>query len=270
MADKLTPKKSLGQNFLTSDFVPKKMCDAGEITSVDTVLEIGPGTGVLTKEILLRGAKTIAVETDERAIDILQQTFSKEINSGQLNLIKGDVRKLSLDSVGLEAGQFKVVANIPYYLSGFLFRTILDSNLQPSTLVFLIQKEVAERIARSKKQSILALSVSVFGEPKYIDTIKKGHFNPPPKVDSAILAVYNINHRRLAPNQSSHFFDILHLGFGQKRKQLLGNLSNVYKRADLETIFNALKLPQDVRAEDVDLDNWLHLVNHLPKLSTAN
>jgi 16S rRNA (adenine1518-N6/adenine1519-N6)-dimethyltransferase len=270
MTDKLIPKKSLGQNFLTSDYVPKKMCDAGEITNTDTVLEIGPGTGVLTKEILSRGAKTIAVEADDRAIEILQQDFSKEISSSQLNLIKGDVRKLSLDSIGLKAGQYKVVANIPYYLSGFLFRTILDSASPPSTLVFLIQKEVAERIARSKKQSILALSVSVFGKPKYIDTIKRGHFNPPPKVDSAILAVYDINHQQLPSNQSSLFFDILHLGFGQKRKQLLSNLSSVYKRADLERIFDTLNLPQDVRAEDVELENWLNLINHLPKLSTTN
>ena len=168
MKEKFEHKKSLGQHFLNSDYVPKKMCDAAAIAAGDIVLEIGPGTGVLTREILLRGGRVIAIEADARAIAELQTTFPEEISNHQLVIHHHDARTLDLEEFGLKQGSFKVVSNIPYYLSGFLFRTILESNCQPNTLVFLIQKEVAERIARDEKESLLSLSIEVFGEPSYI------------------------------------------------------------------------------------------------------
>jgi 16S rRNA (adenine1518-N6/adenine1519-N6)-dimethyltransferase len=256
-------KKSLGQNFLNSDFVPKKMCDAAEVQKGDTVLEIGPGTGALTRELLARGATVVAIEADERAIEVLEGTLATEIESKQLILHHGDARELDVDALGLTDHTYKVVANIPYYLSGLLFRTILESNNQPNTLVFLIQKELAERIARDKKESLLSLSVKAFGNPTYVTTVKRGNFTPPPKVDSAILAISEFNSEKFTDIPAAVLFEILHLGFGSKRKQLQGNLSKKYKKEAIFLALSELDLSETVRAEDVPLKKWLKLTKTL-------
>ena len=156
-----------------------------------------------------------------------------------------------------------MVANIPYYISGLLFRTLLEADCQPNTLVFLVQKEVATRIARDKKESLLSLSVKVYGDPTYICTVSRGHFTPPPKVDSAIIAVSNISQEKLTGISKEAFFTILHLGFGQKRKQLIGNLGAHYSRELVATILEEAKLTPTVRAEDISIDTWLFIVARL-------
>ncbi|MCA9359784.1 ribosomal RNA small subunit methyltransferase A [Candidatus Kaiserbacteria bacterium] len=263
MTEKFEHKKSLGQHFLNSDYVPKKMCDAGNIQKGDIVLEIGPGTGILTRELLERGAEVVAVEADARAISSLEETFPEEIARHQLTIHHHDARKLNPSQFNLEKQGYKVVSNIPYYLSGLLFRSLLDTECQPNTLVFLIQKEVAERIARDKKESLLSLSVKIFGNPTYICTVKRGHFTPPPKIDSAIVAVNEVGRQKLSSITSEQFFNIIHLGFAQKRKQLLGNLSGEFPRPNLELIFQELSLPLDIRAEDIPLENWIKLTEKL-------
>lgn len=263
MSERFEHKKSLGQHFLNSDYVPKKLCDAANLSVGEIVLEVGPGTGALTKELLARGAQVIALEADPRAIESLEETFATEISNDQLTIHHHDVRELNLADFGLKAGGYKVVANIPYYLSGLLFRTFLESDCQPNTLVFLVQKEVATRIARDKKESLLSLSVKVFGDPTYICTVTRGHFTPPPNVDSAIIAVANISNDRLNGLNKKDFFTLLHLGFGQKRKQLIGNIANLAPRAVLEELFTSLGLSLTVRAEDISASNWLILATHL-------
>ncbi len=257
-----TPKKSLGQNFLTSDVIPKKLCAAADIKPGELVLEIGPGTGQLTKELLSQGAKVIAVEADERAITALEETFTDEIAHESLILHSQDARRLDVAALGLENQAFKVVANIPYYLSGLLLRTLLDNEIQPSKLVFLMQKELVHRIARAEKESLLSLSVKVFGTPTYVTTVKRGHFNPPPKVDSAILKVSDISKTRLLSYSSSDFFALLHLAFGQKRKQLQRNLRQQYPASLIEAAFAACAVGDKVRAEDLNLDTWGCLASH--------
>lgn len=262
-ANKFAHKKSLGQHFLNSDYAPKKLCDAASLKPGELVLEIGPGTGALTKELLSRGVKVIALEADERALDSLKESFKEPLSSGQLVLHHHDVRELNLSDFGLAGKDYKVVSNIPYYLSGLLFRMMLTASNQPQTLVFLVQKEVGIRLARSKKESLLSLSAQVYGDPLYVCTIARGHFTPPPKVDSAIVAINNISKDRLKGVSEELFFTVLHLGFGQKRKQLLGNLASQYDRSFLERVFSELNLSQTVRAEDVPLQTWLTLVNKL-------
>lgn len=270
MNERFETKKSLGQNFLNSTVVPRWMCDASDVKVGDVVLEIGPGTGALTREILDRGAKVVALETDQRAIAVLEQEFADAISSRQLTLVHGDARELDLNELGLSNHSFKVVANIPYYLTGHLFRTCLESDIQPNTLVFLVQKEVGKRatssLARGEKESLLSLSLQAFGEPKYVKTVRRGHFTPAPKVDSAIVLVSNIGLGRLKGVDTKRFFEILHLGFGQKRKQLLGNLSNVYERSQVANILKDLDLPETIRAEDVPFSKWVSLVAALPKV----
>ena len=247
------------------------MCDAGEVIAGDIVLEIGPGTGVLTREIMARKASVIAIETDPRALALLRETFGAEIADAKLTLVKGDMRTLPLAALGLNDHNFKVIANIPYYLSGFLLRIFLENNIQPQMLVFLMQKEVVARIARDPKESILSLSVKAFGTPKYIRTITKGHFSPAPKVDSAILQVKDINRDHFRNSaQQKLYFSILHLGFGQKRKQLLANLTTDFQRHELEDIFNRLSIPLNIRAEDVPLSQWLKLTSALTEILPLN
>jgi len=261
--EKFKTKKSLGQHFLNSDIVPKWLALAANLKPGETVLEIGPGTGALTKELLKQGVTVIALETDKRALEVLDTEFAEEITAGKLILKQQDVREFDLSELKLKNHQFKIVANIPYYLSGHLFRTCLDNDLQPNCLVFLVQKEVAKRITvdlkRGEKESLLSLSVKVFGEPKLIRTVSRGHFNPPPKVDSAIIAITNINSDNFKSFSREQWFQLLHLGFGQKRKQLVSNLSHKIERTTVANTLSTLGIKKDVRAEDLSLEKWLEL-----------
>jgi 16S rRNA (adenine1518-N6/adenine1519-N6)-dimethyltransferase len=256
-------KKSLGQNFLNSDYVPRKMCDAAAIEAGDTVLEIGPGTGALTRELLARGATVHAVETDERALAVLHDDFAAAIGVGQLTLHDHDARDLAPATFDLTTHGYKVVSNIPYYLSGYLLRQLLDTPTQPSCLVFLMQKELVERIARNQKESLLSLSVKAFGDPTYVSTIKRSHFTPPPKVDSAILLIDHISHDRVGETLEPALFTLLHAGFAQKRKQLLGNLTPHFDRETVSAALAELDLSPTVRAEDLPLATWKQLVERL-------
>jgi len=230
-------KKSLGQHFLTNPKIPEIMAETVDVSDNDVVLEIGPGTGILTKELLKRGARVIAVEADIRAVEVLLKMFKDEIAGGNLTLKHADIREINLSDLGLKEHKYKLIANIPYYISGMLFRMFLSSNFQPSSLVFLVQKEVAERIVRSKKESLLSLGIKAYGNPKYIKTVKKGNFKPSPKVDSAVIEISNISHERFKKVPEDFFFEVLRVGFSAKRKQLLGNLSKLFDRKTLVHIF---------------------------------
>lgn len=266
-AEKFKTKKSLGQHFLNSDIVPKWLCDAADLKPNEIVLEIGPGTGALTEALLKQNVTVIALETDLRAIAVLSEKFADAIESGKLILKHQDVRQFNLKELSLKNHSFKIVANIPYYLSGHLFRTCLDNDIQPNCLVFLVQKEVAKRITtdlkRGEKESLLSLSVKVFGQPELIRNVSRGHFNPPPKVDSAIIAIRNINSRNFNEFTRAQFFELLHLGFGQKRKQLVGNLSQSFERDLVVNTLSTLGIRPDVRAEDLTLEKWLEIAKIL-------
>ncbi len=265
---KIEAKKSLGQHFLNNTHVPALMAEAGNVQKDDIVLEIGPGTGVLTRELLKKGAKVFAIEADARAVASLNDTFRDDILAQNLTIIHDDVKNLDFCALGLRPHAYKLIANIPYYLSGFLFRMFLEHEIQPSTIVFLVQREVAERIARDKKESLLSLSIKVFGTPQYIKTVGKGNFTPAPKIDSAIILISDISKNNFHEFSQEYFFTILHEGFKSKRKQLLGNLSSMFYKNELLNIFSQLSIPADVRGEDLSLALWLVLTQHLHTQST--
>ncbi len=265
VSEKFQHKKSLGQNFLTSDIVPNWMCDAGTVTAGDTVVEIGPGSGALTAVLLARGAIVHAIETDHRAVALLSDTFRTALVTGQLILHHADMRAFDLTTISLTV-PYKVIANIPYFLSGFLLRTMLETTPPPTTLVFLMQKEMVERITKDPKSSLLSLSVKVYGTPKYLKTVSRGHFLPQPNVDSAILAVTNISHQHLPTSTArEHFFTLLHLGLGSRRKQLIGCLAHIYERDRLAEILATLDKPITVRGEDLSVTDWITLATMLSK-----
>ncbi len=237
-------KKSLGQHFLNSAHYLGAVADAADIKKGDTVVEIGPGEGALTAVLLARGAKVIALEKDARLIPILKEKFADK----QFELIEGDALEFEPS-----AKRYKVVGNIPYYITGALLRKFLSEKQQPELLVFLMQKEVAERIARhgpsnkKAKESILSLSVKAYGTPLYIKTVPRGAFVPPPKVDSAILKVANVSRDHFTNTaHEQKFFELVKKGFSSKRKKLGSNLGDI----------GPLK---DARAEDVALGDWLAL-----------
>ena len=160
----IRPKKSLGQNFLMHARIAERIANVAKLSPDATVFEIGPGTGMLTRPLLKRAGKVIAVEMDRELFERLQFDFANEISDDRLKLFYGDVRSFDIET--LPKG-YTLVANIPYYLTGEIFRKFLESLNQPSAMTLLVQKEVAERIARSKKESILSLSVKAYGTPKY-------------------------------------------------------------------------------------------------------
>ncbi len=260
-------KKSLGQHFLTTDIVPKWLCEAAAVDADETIVEIGPGTGALTRALLAASGRVIGLEADIRALEILQESFTQELTTGQLTLHHYDVRQLNPATFDFGTDHYKVVANIPYYLSGHLFRVFLETDKQPDRIVFLVQREVAKRattsLDRTEKESLLSLSIKAYGTPTYIRTVGRGHFAPPPRVDSAIIAITDISKQNFANLDEQLFFQILHLGFGQKRKQLLGNLSVRWSREILTAVFSKLGLPLHVRAEDLPLNTWLSLGHEL-------
>ena len=261
-------KKSLGQNFLNS---PKALADiisVAEVKAGDEVLEIGPGRGVLTKELLTVGAQVTAVEKDRELIPLLQEMFKQEIEKGQLTLIEGDVLEFDIkgyvDSILKNketTKEYKLIANIPYYITGQIFRMFLEGkgdpedvypHTQPTSITLLVQKEVAERVvARDNKESILSLSVKAYGEPRYVSTVRRGSFTPSPNVDSAILHIAHVSKDFFSSNKISEkiFFEILKASFAHKRKIISKNLSD-----------KGFVLPESInkkaRAEDLVLSDF--------------
>ncbi len=256
------PKKSLGQNFLTSTHIVEEMVREGEVAQEDTVLEIGPGKGILTTALLKSGACVIAVEKDDSLIPVLEEKFEKEIKNKKLTLIHGDILEINIEKVLPK--KYRLVANIPYYITGQIIRNFLESDRQPASMTLLVQKEVAERIlARDSKESLLSLSVKVFGKVKIIRTVSKGAFNPVPKVDSAIIHITNISLENFKTISKKNFFNLIHLGFAHKRKQLMPNLEGKavgeYSKDALMSAFEVCEISLKVRAEDVSLPEWIHL-----------
>lgn len=253
-------KKSLGQNFLNSKTVARDIARAGELSSADTVLEIGPGKGFLTSELLASGANIVAVEKDDRMIPLLHEKFALEIKQRQLTLIHGDIMEaLEKNTIKLPAN-YKLVANIPYYLTGQIIRTFLEAKNKPGRMILMVQKEVATRIvARDKKESILSIAVKVYGTPKLIKKVPARYFTPAPKVDSAILSIENISNKNFSSKISEkHFFEVVRSGFAHKRKFLAGNLKEIFVEKTI-TVLEKAGVPQNARAEDLSLEQWLSI-----------
>lgn len=252
-------KKSLGQNFLSSTAIIADIIRAGGVGAGDTVLEVGPGKGVLTEGLLSAGAKVIAVEKDDRLMELLETKFAEEIKNKKLTLVHADILEIDPPI----KGEYKLLANIPYYITGQLFRKFLEeAKIQPSRMVLMLQKEVAQRIvAREGKESILSLSVKAYGTPKYIKTVPAKYFSPAPKVDSAILAVENISRKLFSLVPEKKFFELIKQGFAQKRKMLRSNLKCP------QVIFDQCGLDEKIRAEDLKLGDWVSLWTKLSQQS---
>lgn len=253
-------KKSLGQNFLMHAQTAERIVGAAMLPEGATVLEIGPGTGMLTRSLLNGGARVVAVEADSSLIPALEETFAAELSDRQLTLISGDIR--SFDTAVLPA-DYHIVANIPYYITGELLRRFLSDGHKPRSMTFLVQKEVAERITRDPKESLLSIAVKAYGTPIYRFTVPRGAFKPAPKVDSAVLSIKDIQSDFANLEEEVWFFEVLRTGFGHKRKQLVKNLEALVPRERVGSALAALSLSEKIRAEDLSLPEWKALAHTL-------
>lgn len=280
-------KKSLGQNFLKSKKALLAMVTAGEVVEGDTVVEIGPGKGALTKVLLETGATVIAFEKDHRLIELLEETFAEYILNKKFFLYEKDIldveiekylSEVSLQSANCHPGfipgssatkilannkipgqarddkPYKLIANIPYYITGEITRRFLTHEYKPECIILLVQKEVANRIVDSK-ESILSLSVKVFGTPKKVMIVKKEFFSPSPKVDSAIIKISNIHTPFKTKEEEKEFFSIIKKAFGQKRKKL-----NTTLKEFKDQIKNWEEV-KEKRPEELGVEEWKSLVS---------
>lgn len=260
---KIFPKKSLGQNFLKSEGALNTIIQSGRIQENDLILEIGPGQGALTEKLLASGVKVLAIEKDLRLISFLKNKFSEEVKTNQLTILEQDVLDFDPDQ---NLKKYKIIANIPYYITGAIIRKFLSANNQPERMVLLVQKEVAQRIiARDQKESLLSISIKIYCEPKIEKIVSAGSFVPAPKVDSAIISFENISKNSFLKNEinEKNFFEILHLGFAHKRKILKKNLEPFLKKNEIEKILKKLKIDSKIRAEDLSLENWIEITKEV-------
>ena len=251
-------KKSLGQNFLKSEIALRQIIEAGEIKSDDVILEIGPGKGALTSKLLEKAKTVIAIEKDRELFEFLKIKFEKEIKMNTLILVCEDILEFDINEV-LKVRNYKIIANIPYNITGAILKKFLTEKNQPEMMVLMVQHEVATRIiARDGKESILSISVKAYGEPKLIAKVDKRYFSPAPKVNSAIIAIRNISRKVFENNKigEERFWEIVKAGFAHKRKKLSSNLKNVCQRDTLTSLGNK-------RAEDLSLANWIELTKSL-------
>lgn len=277
------PKKSLGQNFLKSDKALRDIRDAADPRGTDLILEIGPGLGALT-EVLLRfprlpsaaasgndgqAAKIIAIEKDDTLSLILEEKFRDEIKAGKLEILNRDILEFDPEILQIyedgNISRYKIVANIPYNITGAIIRKFLECSYQPQMMVLLIQKEVAERICsrgeKTGKESLLSICVKAYGTPSYVATVRAGSFHPAPKVDSAVLKIDNISKERFKNTEHEDlFFQLVKLGFAHPRKILISNLSESFDRETLVTFFVELHIPEKSRSEDLSIEDWSNLV----------
>jgi len=254
-------KKHLGQHFLTSKKVLADMVKASSVDESDTILEIGPGKGVLTRALLDTGARVFAIETDADMVIYLQKSFTDDLESEHLTLIHDDVLDINIGNLLPE--RYKVVANIPYYITGILLRRLLSGTTLPVSITILVQKEVAHRIATDKKESILSLSIKVYGQPRYVTSVPARYFSPTPKVDSAVLHIDSISKKFFTDITEERFFKIIKAGFANKRKQLINNLSGFATKENVSSILQEIGLSEHIRAEDIHLEDWKKLIQAL-------
>jgi 16S rRNA (adenine1518-N6/adenine1519-N6)-dimethyltransferase len=262
----LRPRKSLGQNFLVDEDALRRVANAAEIQPGDVVLEIGAGPGSLTRHLAVQARRVVAVEIDPLLIPLLRTTLSSFSN---VSVVPGDILELPIEElVGSAApGDYKVAANIPYYITSAIVRRLMESNVPPSLMVLTVQKEVADRIcAPPGKMSLLSLSVQYFGTPAIVGGIPAEAFYPVPKVDSAIVKVELRNAAARKVGEARRLFRVARAGFSQKRKMLRNTLAAGFAipPKDVESLFDRAGVDPKRRAETLSVEEWVRVADVFP------
>jgi 16S rRNA (adenine1518-N6/adenine1519-N6)-dimethyltransferase len=293
----MIPKKSLGQHFLTNETIAKQIAESADLSSSDNVLEIGPGKGILTKYLAEKAGKVLAVEIDESLATLLKTKLiisskscrtrkcTNENNYSNADIIEGDILKINLPRL-IEENNFanyKVIANLPYYITSKIIRLLLETKYPPTEMVLMVQKEVGERIiALDGKESILSISVKFYAEPEILFYVPRENFDPAPEVDSVVIRIKRKPARNASPacndvaTSGRHgdaggekipdvnieeFFSLIRAGFSSKRKMLINNLSAFAPRAKLSEVIKKAGLEPGIRAEKLKVEDWVKLFN---------
>lgn len=250
----------LGQNFLQDMAVLEKIIQTSDLKEGDFVVEIGPGEGVLTEQLIKYAKRVVAIELDDKLIPTLTEKFQ---NIPNIEIIHADILTINLPELLTEnaISKYKLIANIPYYITSPIIRLFLEQPRQPQEIVLMVQKEVAQRIvAKAGQNSILSISVQYYASAEIMFEVSKYAFSPVPKVDSAVIKI--IPERKFNKELDKAFFKIIKAGFSAKRKTLVNNLSNSLQ-IEKETVEEKLKnlgLDPKVRAQELSVNNWEKLV----------
>lgn len=254
----LVPNKSLGQHWLKDRLYLEAIADCADISSQDTVLEIGPGLGTLTSVLLARAKKVVAVEFDEELAGKLPGQFPGK----NLNVVRTDI--LSYDFDGLP-DDYIAVGNIPYYITNKIVRALSDGDHRPKRAVLLVQKEVAERLAAQPGgMSLLSIATQVFHEVGLGPVVGRDLFTPPPKVDSQVVILHRRAQPLVSPDQQKAFFRLVKAGFAERRKKLRSSLSAglAISKVDAESLLASAGISPDTRAQELSVEQWQRLALH--------
>lgn len=263
----ITPSKSRGQNFLIDKNIINKLILEAQLQANDLVLEIGPGLGILTEQLLTAVKQVIAIEIDRKLVVFLQEKFASAIKSQKLILIESDILKANLPALGFSDFNFKLVANLPYSLTSKIFRLFLEIGPRPSSMVVMVQKEVAQRLmAQSGEMNLLSLSTQLYSYPQMLFEVKANSFWPIPEVDSAVVKLNlktNIN-----PQDYKLLFRLARIGFAAKRKQLHNNLAGGLRinKTIIKEIITDLGWEENLRAQNLSVDDWIALTKNIQAL----
>jgi len=252
-------RKGLGQHFLVDSSVLDKIISAAELAPSDTVIEVGPGLGILTAELVNKAKKVIAVEVDSKLASSLQKRLSKFDN---LTVINADILELDPQYLLERKKNYKVVANLPYYIAAPILRHFLEASIKPSLMVVMVQKEVGQSIvAQPGDMSILGISVQLYGKPTIVDYVPAQSFYPEPKVDSAIVRIEVYPRPPVDVTDIAGFFDIVKAGFSAPRKQIRNSLALGLQLASEEVahLLKQAKISPQRRPETLSLEEWANL-----------
>lgn len=262
----ITPKKSLGQNFLHDPNILEKIAAIADLTTDDTVIEVGPGTGNLTHFLAREAGRVIAVELDDRLLPLLRQQFEDQ---PRVELLHGDILEIDLAALVGES-PYVVVANLPYYITSAILRRLLEAPPRPKRLIITVQREVAERlIAEPGDMSLLAVSVQLYGQPQIAMRLNPAAFWPRPDVESAVMRIDIEGRPRVDLPDEKLFFRVVRAGFGQKRKQLRNALSTGLhlSKTQVDEWLGQAEIDPQRRAETLSLEEWAALTRVYAEIS---
>lgn len=262
--EKFKHKKSLGQNFLKTHSILDLIVGESDIKDKETILEIGPGEGALTDKLLQavkskNKTRVVCIEKDHRLIPILYEKYKSEIGEGKLTLLEKDILEFDTD-ITKGWGDYKLIANIPYYITGAILEKFLEAEHKPNLIIVMVQKEVANRVVcKDGKESILSLATKFYGDSEIVKIVKPGNFNPPPKVDSAVLKI--VTHEKSSSDKKLErvYLDLVKSGLAHKRKMVIPNLKNYNKDFDWNKLFTELKIDEKSRGEDLNFETWINI-----------
>jgi len=271
----LRPSKGLGQNFLVDQAVLGKIVAAAELTPDDVVLEVGAGLGTLTRPLAWDAGYVVAVELDQQLMPVLESMLA---DLGNVTLVQGDILTLNPATLVTAATtqqsasgtRYKVVANLPYYITSAVLRHLLEASLKPQRMVITVQREVAERIvAKPGQMSLLAVSVQFYGRPQRLFRIKPGSFYPSPGVESAVVQIDLHAAQPVPVGDTAAFFRVVRAGFAQRRKQLRNALAASLGRPpdEVATRLRSVDVDPRGRAQALSLEEWARVTRVLGDLS---